>query len=323
VAVGDTLWDIAQEHGCTVDDLRATNRLPEGATLRVGMQLKVPAAVAHKRDVEHSTEPSSAPSFGHPQASFFHTVISGDTLAAIAQRYRTTVARLRRLNGLDGNLIRVGQRLAVDGSATTVRVVPGQSRGKPYRGKLHSGVQLPAHPAYYRRRPHWAYAAQHVVDYTRSIIVSIHGKFADLHRLAIGDLSAPDGGRIPGHRSHQSGRDVDVGLYFRRPPVGYPDEFVVASAGELHVAATWALVWELWQAAKQPGGPERIFLDYGVQKILYEHAARDGVPKQVLQQMFQYPQGRWARDRFISHEAAHADHLHVRFRCPPDDRACE
>ena len=41
------------------------------------------------------------------------TVRKGDTLSAIAQRNRTTVANLRRLNGIKGNTVYAGQRIRV------------------------------------------------------------------------------------------------------------------------------------------------------------------------------------------------------------------
>ncbi len=43
----------------------------------------------------------------------YHTVVKGDTLYSIARRYRTTVEAIKRLNGLDSNLIKPGQRLLV------------------------------------------------------------------------------------------------------------------------------------------------------------------------------------------------------------------
>ena len=42
-----------------------------------------------------------------------HTVRSGDTLGAIARRYRTSVNAIKSLNGLRSNLIRPGQVLRV------------------------------------------------------------------------------------------------------------------------------------------------------------------------------------------------------------------
>ncbi len=46
-----------------------------------------------------------------------HKVKSGETIGAIARRYHTTVANVKRWNGLKGNTIRVGQRLYIYGSA--------------------------------------------------------------------------------------------------------------------------------------------------------------------------------------------------------------
>lgn len=55
----------------------------------------------------------------------FHTVQRGDTLSAIAQRYRVEVASLQSINSLTGTVIRVGQRLQVpgDGAADSDRAV--------------------------------------------------------------------------------------------------------------------------------------------------------------------------------------------------------
>ncbi len=59
-----------------------------------------------------------------------HTVRPGDTLGAIARRYRTSVDALKRLNGLRSNLIRVGQVLRVP-SRGGVEVPPAPVAAKP------------------------------------------------------------------------------------------------------------------------------------------------------------------------------------------------
>ena len=43
----------------------------------------------------------------------YYTVKRGDSLSAIARRNRTTVAKIKSLNGLRSNNIRIGQRLRV------------------------------------------------------------------------------------------------------------------------------------------------------------------------------------------------------------------
>ncbi|MDD2594399.1 MAG: LysM peptidoglycan-binding domain-containing protein [Bacteroidales bacterium] len=49
-----------------------------------------------------------------------HKVRKGETLGHIAMKYHTSVANLKRWNGLRGNTIRVGQRLSIYGSGSTV-----------------------------------------------------------------------------------------------------------------------------------------------------------------------------------------------------------
>lgn len=59
-----------------------------------------------------------------------HVVERGETLFTIAQRYGTTVADLRTRNGLSGDLISVGQRLAVAGG--TRPAAPVRPSGQRY-----------------------------------------------------------------------------------------------------------------------------------------------------------------------------------------------
>lgn len=50
-----------------------------------------------------------------------HTVRSGETLGAIARKYRTTVTNIKRWNNLRSDVIRVGQKLRIGGSAALSR----------------------------------------------------------------------------------------------------------------------------------------------------------------------------------------------------------
>ena len=52
------------------------------------------------------------------QSPTYHVVQAGDTLSSIAARYGTTVTALKQANGLHGDLIFVGQRLKLSGTAT-------------------------------------------------------------------------------------------------------------------------------------------------------------------------------------------------------------
>lgn len=76
------------------------------------------AAVASELPrVEAEPEPEAEESEPEPEPEpqeVYHTVRSGDTLIAIANRYGVTVSQIRQLNGLRGSRIRAGQRLRVE-----------------------------------------------------------------------------------------------------------------------------------------------------------------------------------------------------------------
>ena len=98
VRSGDSLWGIAQKEDTTPQQLARLNRLSLASPLPVGLRLRLrPAAPAAR-----------------------YLVRPGDTLTAIAQRFRTTVVGLARANGLkiSGPLL-VGTRLAVPLPAAT------------------------------------------------------------------------------------------------------------------------------------------------------------------------------------------------------------
>jgi LysM repeat protein len=91
--------------------------------LSAGQVVRIPttAVLALMRDVpdpgiERYGRASAATSRGA-----VHVVRRGETLGAIARRYKTTVPRLQALNGLKGTRVAAGQRLTVRGSSTTAR----------------------------------------------------------------------------------------------------------------------------------------------------------------------------------------------------------
>jgi hypothetical protein len=265
----------------------------------------------------------------------------GDTLTVIARRYDCTIEAVQRANRLDGTLILAGQRLAVPvckgkdaakkgGRVRVARVEPieiplvsGQSVGRPWDGKLRRGTRMPTGTGYLIRRPARAYGASHVVAQLRHAIRTVRSDHRGLHTLAIGDLSQKSGGAISEHRSHQSGRDLDVGFYYKRKPAGYPESFVSATARTLDRAATWDLLVAFARTADEPGGVQAIFLDYEVQGWLYDWALDRGVDEGYLDRLFQYPEGKGGGDGLVRHEPHHDDHFHVRFKCPPADGGCQ
>jgi len=322
VAKGDILSRIARRKGCSDAQLQAANGFGNKNVIYAGQSLVIPECGAGS-----TSKGSSKGSKGKATQEFVrHRVNKGESLSRIAKRYGCSPDDIRLRNNIRGNTIHPGMELVVPrgrGGKAAIEVKKGQSVGKPHRGSLSGGVQLTSDRAYYRRRTARTWGASHTVAYTKQAIASVRARYPKIHRLAIGDLSHSNGGALSGHRSHQSGRDVDIGLYYKRKPAGYPKEFVPGTAKNLNLAATWTLVDALLATRKLAGGVEHIFLDYKVQGMLYRYAKEQGVKKTLLAEVFQYPHGKGHGGTLIQHVAAHDDHLHVRYKCPKGDGGCK
>lgn len=322
VGKGESLSRISRSYGCRIADLQAANGMGERTVIYPGERLEIPncGPGSSSQGGKSTKSPKTAPELVR------HRVRKGESLSRIAQRYGCSPDDIRTRNDLRGSMIHPGMELVVPrggGGKAAVEVKKGQSVGKPQRGSLTGGVQLPSDRAYYRRRTARAYGASHTVEYTRQAIATVRARYPKIHRLAIGDLSHDGGGALSGHRSHQSGRDVDVGLYYRRKPSGYPKEFAPGTAKNLHLGATWELVNALIGTRKLAGGVEHIFLDYELQGLLYKYAKEQGVKRSLLAEVFQYPRGKGHAGTLIQHVPAHHDHLHIRYKCPKGDSGCK
>lgn len=97
VVSGDTLSGIAARYGTTYQALAAYNGIANPNLIHPGQVIRIPGS-------------GSAPSTGEQ----YYTVVSGDNLTRIANRYGTTVNQLVAWNGIKNpNLIYPGQKLRV------------------------------------------------------------------------------------------------------------------------------------------------------------------------------------------------------------------
>ena len=102
VKKGDTLWDIAINNGTTVDQLMKDNNLTS-SLIFPGDKLTYNTTVAQVAQAKEQG---------------YYTVVLGDTLGKVANRFGITVDELVKLNNLsDPNLIYVGTVLKVDVNA--------------------------------------------------------------------------------------------------------------------------------------------------------------------------------------------------------------
>ena len=96
VQKGDSLWSIASKNNTTVNELKSINNLKTN-TLQIGQILKLPG-----KQSDNDTNDS-----------IIYTVVKGDSLWAIANKYNTTVDNIKKANNLYSNLLQVGQTLII------------------------------------------------------------------------------------------------------------------------------------------------------------------------------------------------------------------
>ena len=123
VRSGEYLGGIAEDHGVSVAELMEWNGLEsdllhEGMVLRVRVPATVAGTLEHDRPdgttaKDLSARSTTAPEGTHAGRPRVYTVRRGDTLSAIAKRYKGVSARdIMRYNGI-GETIRAGQRIKI------------------------------------------------------------------------------------------------------------------------------------------------------------------------------------------------------------------
>jgi penicillin-insensitive murein endopeptidase len=180
------------------------------------------------------------------------------------------------------------------------------SVGRASAGLLVNGVQMQKSERIELLDPGHAWGTRETVDALVHIIDRVNERYPGTGPLSIGHLSARNGGHLSPHVSHQSGRDADVGYYYRTAARA----FVRANEQNLDLPRTWALV----RAAVKETDVEMILVDRGVQKLLADYASANGEDPAFVDAVFQI-RGRNARAP-VRHVKGHDNHLHFRFHNP-------
>jgi penicillin-insensitive murein endopeptidase len=206
------------------------------------------------------------------------------------------------------------------------------SWGKPNRGGIINPVRLPDDGDGYRVPSRWSerglrYGTQELVD----LVVSISRRVAmdsPETRVTVADLAWERGGPSQWHRSHQSGRDVDI-VFFVTDAAGrhvdpedmrhFDADGVVIGEGDKQLFDT-ARNWMLVRAIIEYQGTPvlRVFIYDPLKQMLLDHARAIGEPEWLIARAAELL-------RQPADSAKHDDHMHVRIMCSPEDAAfgCE
>jgi peptidoglycan DL-endopeptidase LytF len=125
VIAGDTLWGIAKKFNVTVDALRSSNNLTSDV-LKIGQTLTIPTSGTTVSQPPVAPTPAPAPT---TTTNVQYTVVAGDSLYAIANRFSVSVDQITQANQLNSTTISIGQILLIPKQVTntepTPTVVPG------------------------------------------------------------------------------------------------------------------------------------------------------------------------------------------------------
>ena len=200
------------------------------------------------------------------------------------------------------------------------------SVGMPNQGVQTGAVELPEQgKGFARYRPkgqnHWG--RPRLVSALARIAAEVDEELPG-GTLTIGDLGARSGGKIPGHASHRSGRDVDL-LFYALTPAGAPvpspgfvrfeaDALaVVPDSGDyvrLDLPRTWLLVKKLLNDGEI--GVQFLFISKPLEALIMDYARARGEPLELqyrAQTVMLQP----------GDSLPHDDHLHLRIACSPDE----
>lgn len=172
-------------------------------------------------------------------------------------------------------------------------------------GRLINGVQMPPGDAWIVVSPDAAYGTDVVIAAVQQAARAVQSQWPEAPLLRVNHISKADGGHLRPHRSHQSGRDVDLGLYYRAGVD--PRAPQVAREEAMDPGPTWTLLRTLITQSDV----KVILVDRRIQRKLHAYARDQGEDEAWLDRLFHA-----GPKSMFQHARRHRDHFHVRFYSP-------
>jgi murein endopeptidase len=173
------------------------------------------------------------------------------------------------------------------------------------------------------------------------LLISKLGQFAHKNfqkRIAVGNMSLARGGKSPPHLSHQNGTDADIGYPTDAQNVWFPT--VVQFVKPNKNAASDDLIRKFYPSAYSPEKTLKLLeyaftqKDVGIDRIFMDQYIIDDLCQYAKRNQFFNPASsdpKWNEKnefwksvfRSIQHVDGHGDHMHLRIKCGPLQRACQ
>jgi len=175
--------------------------------------------------------------------------------------------------------------------------------GFVHSGRLVNAKRFPQGPDWVVVSPEVAWATEETITYLSEAIREVRARFPEAPPLRVNGISNKNGGYLRPHKSHQNGRDVDVGFYY---PTVDP---IRAREREKYINVP--LNWALLRALVTKTDVQMVLVDRRVRQVIYNYALSVGEDKAWLDSLFNDgPSG------IIRHARRHRDHFHIRFHNP-------
>jgi penicillin-insensitive murein endopeptidase len=192
-------------------------------------------------------------------------------------------------------------------TARATESIGSLSVGHPHAGFLLNAVRMPAGDQWIIGLPNEAYGTDETIRDLVHCIKRVNEQFPNTPRIVVGTISARGGGPLPPHKSHRTGRDADVALYYKDGKWRYNEP---AGAHNLDRARTWAFL----RAVITETDVEFVLVDRAVQALLEEHALAIGEDAAWVSELF-HGKGPYVPP-IVKHVPGHTAHMHVRFVSP-------
>lgn len=134
---GETLSTIAQRYRTSVSAIARLNRLRSVHLIRPGQRLRIPSRSGY------SSSRLSSMTLTKEGEKLVYVVQRGDSLYRIASAFNTSVERIKQMNNLQSNILRVGQKLVIQkGIPEGAQVYVVQKGDTPYKIAQKFGMNL-------------------------------------------------------------------------------------------------------------------------------------------------------------------------------------